>query len=128
VGAGASFLPPSRLGFPLLDGAQPIDETLPLARSGQGELLTVCGASAAPDEARARRARYPEAAAEDMEGFGVALACRLFDVPLTVVRGISNVAGERERGNWRVGAALAAARELALEWLARAGETGEESG
>lgn len=120
VGAGPTFLPPARLGFPLLDGAGPVDETLPLAGPGQGELLTVCGASAAPDEARARRLSYPEASAEDMEGFGVALACRLFEVPLAVVRGISNVAGERERRSWRTREALAAARQLAREWLARA--------
>ncbi len=126
VGAGVSFLPPSRLGFPQWDGAQPIAETLPLSRSGQGELLTVCGASADPGEASARRARYPDASAEDMEGFGVALACHLFGVPLAVVRGISNAAGERERGTWCVRAALAAARVLALEWLARA--DGEHAG
>src|SRR6185503_6387558 len=50
VGAGASFLPPSRLGFPQWPGQEPIDETLSLAPGGQGELLTVCGASAAPEE------------------------------------------------------------------------------
>jgi futalosine hydrolase len=119
AGAGASFLPPSRLGFPQWDGEERIDETLSLSPGGQGELLTVCAASASPEEARARRDRYPDAAAEDMEGFGVALACRLACVPLAIVRGISNPAGVRERAAWRVGPALRAARTLALEWLAR---------
>lgn len=129
VGTGASFQPPSRLGFPQWDGAEPIDETLTLSPGGQGELLTVCAASASPSEASARRERYPEAVAEDMEGFGVALACRLLGVPLAVVRGISNAAGEREREAWCVRAALAAARVLALEWLARADwENGRERG
>lgn len=120
VGGGAGFLPPSHLGFAQWQGAERIAETLPLSPHGQGELLTVCAASASPAEASARRRRYPDASAEDMEGFGVALACRLFGVPLAVVRGISNVAGERDRGTWCVRAALAAARELAREWLARA--------
>lgn len=120
VGAGAAFLPPSSLGFPQWAGAERIEETLTLQPGGQGELLTVCAASASPAEAAARRARYPEAIAEDMEGFGVAIACRLAGVPVAVVRGISNTAGVRDRGHWCVRAALAAARTLALEWLARA--------
>lgn len=120
VGAGAAFLPPSRLGFPQWAGPERIEETLDLHPGGQGELLTVCAASASPEEATGRRARYPEATAEDMEGFGVAIACRLSGVPVAVVRGISNTAGMRDRGLWCVRTALAAARALALEWLERA--------
>jgi futalosine hydrolase len=55
-----------------------------------------------------------------MEAFGAALACHLAGVPLVVVRGISNHAGERDATRWRVREALAAARTLALEWLERA--------
>jgi futalosine hydrolase len=120
AGAGTGFLPPSRLGFPQWEGPPgPVEDALELAPGGTGELLTVCAASASPGEASARRERHPAAVAEDMEGFGVALACHLARVPLAVVRGISNAAGERERRTWRVPAALAAARRLALEWLAQ---------
>lgn len=120
AGAGAGFQPPSGLGFPQWEGPPgPVEDTLELAPGGAGELLTVCAASASQLEAGARRERYPGAVAEDMEGFGVALACHLAGVPLAVVRGISNAAGERERRTWRVRAALAAARLLALEWLAQ---------
>jgi futalosine hydrolase len=52
-----------------------------------------------------------------MEGFGVAFACALARVPCTIVRGISNVVGERDKRNWRIPDALAAARTLALELL-----------
>ena len=52
-----------------------------------------------------------------MEGFAVALACALARVPCAIVRGISNVAGDREAGRWRIPAALAAARALALQAL-----------
>jgi futalosine hydrolase len=55
--------------------------------------------------------------AEDMEGFGVALACRLLGVPLAIVRGISNEAGDREHARWQVPAALAAAADLAVRVL-----------
>ena len=61
--------------------------------------------------------RFPGAAAEDMEGFGVALACALHGVPLSIVRGISNAAGQRAPAHWRISPALAAARTLLLELL-----------
>ena len=122
AGSGPDFLPPSRLGFPQWQGAnERIEETLALRAHGTAELLTVCSASATPAEAGARRARYPAAVAEDMEGFGVALACRLAGVALTIVRGISNVAGERDRRRWNVRAALRTARQRALECLEQAG-------
>ena len=56
-------------------------------------------------------------AAEDMEGFAVAMACALNETPLRIVRGISNEVGDREPANWRIPLALGAARELAMEVL-----------
>ena len=104
-------------GFPQWPG---IGERITLASRSQAEplLLTVCKASGSPAEAEILRARFPGAAAEDMEGFGVALACALANVPCTIVRGISNACGDRNTRGWRIGEALAAARALALEWLA----------
>ncbi|MFM8578800.1 MAG: hypothetical protein ACKOCN_08370, partial [Planctomycetaceae bacterium] len=55
---------------------------------------------------------FPGAVAEDMEGFGVAMACRLVGVPLTIVRGISNIAGDRDTRQWRIRESLAAAADL----------------
>src|SRR6185436_12799914 len=70
VGAGTEFVPASRVGFAQWPGPPAIEERLTLAGGGTGALLTVCAASAVPSEAAARRARWPEALAEDMEGFG----------------------------------------------------------
>jgi futalosine hydrolase len=53
-----------------------------------------------------RRKVYRDAVAEDMEGFGVAMACQLLQVPLRIVRGISNVAGNRDFKSWQVESAL----------------------
>ncbi len=126
AGAGAGFVSASDLGFPQWqDGDGDVAEVLPLAatpRTAPGTapgalLLSVCAASADAAQAKARRARYPQALAEDMEAFGVALACRLARVPLAVVRGISNAVGERDASAWCIGAALAAARECAREAL-----------
>lgn len=77
-------------------------------------LLTVCAASAGPDDAASRLSRFPDAVAEDMEGFSVATACQLAGVPLAVVRGISNQAGDRDKGRWKVDAALDAAAECLI--------------
>jgi futalosine hydrolase len=52
-----------------------------------------------------------------MEAFGVAFACHLARVPLTVVRGISNAAGNRDKGDWRLDEALTSALDLAREGL-----------
>ena len=74
-----------------------------------GRLLTCCTASASPEEARQRLEQYPGAVAEDMEGFAVALACRLAGVPLAIARGISNAVGDRDFERWHIPAALDAA-------------------
>ena len=61
------------------------------------ELLSVAAAAGSPEEAAERQARHPAAAGEEMEGYAVAVAARLFGVGLTIVRGFSNVAGDRDR-------------------------------
>lgn len=119
VGCGDGFLPPSRLGLPQWPGPPPIEELLTLAGAAAPELLTVCAASATAAERDARARRYPRVVGEDMEGFGVALACSLAGVPLAIVRGFSNRVGVRDKGAWRIDEALAAAHALALAWLAR---------
>jgi futalosine hydrolase len=78
-------------------------------------LLSVCAASADRAHADRRRERYADMAAEDMEGFGVAAACELAGIPLRVIRGISNRAGDRNASGWRIESALAAVCQLLHE-------------
>jgi futalosine hydrolase len=52
-----------------------------------------------------------------MEGFAVAAACRLAGVPLDIVRGISNTAGDRDTSGWQIEAACRAAAALAVMLL-----------
>lgn len=126
VGEGERFLAPPALGFPQWpgDGEQgtAIEDRLPLAAAPGAScaplLLTTCAAADGREMAVERRRRFPEAAGEDMEGFGCAFACALAATPLRIVRGFSNVVGEREPERWRIPAALAAARRLLLEVLA----------
>ncbi len=93
----------------------PIGETGSEGSEGEGALLvTVLASSASPGQAERRADRFPRALLEDMEGFGVALACRLAGVPLRIIRGVSNEAGDRRRERWRVHEALEAAVSLAV--------------
>jgi futalosine hydrolase len=86
---------------------------------GQADLLlTVCAAAASAEDVRLRKQTFPAAVAEDMEGFAVAFACRLRGVPVGIIRGISNTAGDRDPSRWQVAAALEAAGRLALQSLA----------
>jgi futalosine hydrolase len=82
-----------------------------------GLLLTACAASATAADVAMRRAAFPAAVAEDMEGYGVALACQLAGVPLEIVRGISNTAGDRDKARWQIEPALEAAAALAAAIL-----------
>ena len=54
-----------------------------------------------------------------MEGFAVALAARIADVPIAVVRGISNHVGDRKVDGWQVPEALDAAWRVASDLVSR---------
>lgn len=106
-------------GFVAVGTPPPPLRCAPARSSGvRGELLSVAAAADGPAMASARRRRYPHALAEEMEGYSVALAARIFRVPLVILRGASNVAGERDPRNWHVEAALAACRDALAEWVA----------
>lgn len=128
AGSGDAFVPAATLGWLQWAGdPAPTDaaigDVINLSRSRSasassgGLLLTACAASATGGDVASRRKLFPAATAEDMEGFGVALACRLHGVPLGIVRGISNDAGDRDHGRWQMRAALDAAAALALRIL-----------
>jgi futalosine hydrolase len=71
-----------------------------------GTILTVATVSGTAATADERRARYPGALAEAMEGAGVAEAARQAGVRFGEVRAISNLAGPRERSAWKIADAL----------------------
>ena len=122
AGSGLSFETASELGWPQWtdpefgqsfgDVIETAIESDPHAPAGS-MLLTVCAASGCTDDVAHRLRKFPQAVAEDMEAFSVALACRMARVPFTVIRGISNMAGDRDKANWNVTGALEAAAELA---------------
>jgi futalosine hydrolase len=102
------FLSLSTLGFgPSELPATPIEVPDAL----RGPVLTVSTATGSATRARELAARH-RAAAEAMEGFGVATAAQRFATPCAEVRTISNVVGERDRERWDIPVALAALAEV----------------
>ncbi|MBV6702213.1 futalosine hydrolase [Kitasatospora aureofaciens] len=73
-----------------------------------GPVLTVSTVTGSAGRAAALTARHPGAAAEAMEGFGVAEAAARHGVPVFELRTVSNSVGPRDRAAWRIGEALAA--------------------
>ena len=120
-GEGAHHVGPQGMGAAQAPahGSRPrVVDRLPVGSGQGGVLLTVATAAARPEEAVWRRERHPDALAEDMEGFPVALACARLGVPLTILRGASNVVGGDAA--WDREAGLGAARRGLEAFVAEA--------
>ncbi|WP_432431056.1 futalosine hydrolase [Streptomyces hygroscopicus] len=74
----------------------------------RGTVLTVSTVTGSAERAAELLRRHPRAAAEAMEGFGVAEAAAAQSVPVLEVRAVSNTVGPRDRAAWRIGEALEA--------------------
>ncbi len=128
VGEGDRFRSAQSFGWQHWDGSDDspaIGDRIELAKStaldGLPEtprlLLTVTSVSERSVDVTHRLKHFPTAVAEDMEGFGVAVACQLANLPLRIVRGISNRAGDRNKSNWQIPAAIQSAAKLAEQIL-----------
>ncbi|WBB56199.1 futalosine hydrolase [Verrucosispora sp. WMMD573] len=112
------FLPIDELGMPaeLLGGGTAVDvdptlltglrTALPAAIVGPVLTVSTVTGTAASTEELVRR--HPEAVAEAMEGYGVAVAASQAGVPFAELRTISNPIGPRDRDGWRMRDALTA--------------------
>ncbi|CAM5299817.1 futalosine hydrolase [Streptomyces tanashiensis] len=81
-------------------------------------VLTVSTVTGTARRAAELAERRPTAAAEAMEGFGVAEAAAAHGVPVVEIRAVSNAVGPRDRAAWRIGEALGALRHT-FELLSR---------
>jgi futalosine hydrolase len=81
-----------------------------------GPSLTVGMVSGDAEVALRRFSRYA-AYAENMEGSAVAQACFRSNVSMVECRGISNVAGNRLKSEWRMDKAIAHCHGIILNWL-----------
>ena len=129
VGCGSQFQSASEMGWHQWPGVGPksdsttitdcltLDTNRQLSSERPSQLLTVCSASASAEQVAWHKQKFPQAAAEDMEGFSVATACLLAQVPLRIIRGLSNTAGDRDHRNWQSAMAMRSAVELCSSQL-----------
>ena len=118
LGADApdGFIPLSVLGFGVdrlavdADLLAALRAELPEAVAGP--ILTVTMVTGTAAATRAIEGRHPDAVAEAMEGFGVAMAAAGAGIPFAEVRTISNPVGPRDRGAWRIADALSALTDV----------------
>ncbi len=97
--------------------SQAVGDVIALAGGDSGLLLTVCAAAANMEEVGQRLACFPQSRAEEMEGYAVATACLATGTPLRILRGISNLAGDRQHHRWQMESALRSVAERLLEDL-----------
>ncbi|MCX5102434.1 futalosine hydrolase [Streptomyces sp. NBC_00264] len=108
------FVPVTELGFGRTWHLPPrslVREVAAATGALTGDILTVSTVTGSADRAAALLAAHPAAAAEAMEGFGVAEAADRIGVPALEIRAVSNAVGPRDRDAWRIGDALAALTE-----------------
>lgn len=115
------------LGLPGLSQEIPLDHemarclgeaALSIAPARIGRFLTVVGVSADHRLAEARASLF-SALVESMEGFAVALAGERFRIRVGEVRGVSNIAGIRDKSAWSLDLANQRAQEAVLSYLRR---------
>ncbi|MER7443641.1 futalosine hydrolase [Micromonospora avicenniae] len=121
--APEGFIPIDALGMPpaLLGGGSTIvadPELLAALRAALpdaviGPVLTVNTVTGTAVSTELLSKRHPDAVAEAMEGYGVAVAAAQAGLPFAELRTISNPIGPRDRNSWRMREALAALTEAA---------------
>ncbi|MFD4144144.1 futalosine hydrolase, partial [Streptomyces sp. NPDC058572] len=107
------YLPVDELGFGRSVHHPPAELSARLAKTLDAvyaPVLTVSTVTGSAARAAELTARHPHAAAEAMEGFGVAEAATAHGVPVVEIRAVSNAVGPRDRAAWRIGEALDALR------------------
>ncbi|SHL92530.1 futalosine hydrolase [Actinacidiphila paucisporea] len=111
VQTAEGFTPVAELGFGRSEHRPPARLSRAVAAAlgaAHGPVLTVSTVTGTAARAAELAGRHPGAVAEAMEGFGVAEAVALFDIPVLEIRAVSNAVGPRDRAAWRIGEALAA--------------------
>jgi futalosine hydrolase len=83
-----------------------------------GRILTVVGVSRQHLDAH-KRAECFDVMAENMEGYGLALAGLCFGIKVAEIRGISNMAGDHDKSRWDFKGAREKTQTAVLEYLSK---------
>ena len=130
VGQGDAHQGADSLGFVQAPGLTGHSLSLTVPPCWQGSTGITCSVASASEhdqQAVGVRSRQTDACLEDMETWAVAIACRDADIPLTVLRAVSNIAGSRDRSEWRIDPALEILREAMISLFSSNGTSGEAS-
>ncbi len=117
------FLDMEALGFPVIAGDPPLFNRLPLDLfpAPRRAPFVTCATCTGTDARAAALAARTGGAVESMEGAAIVHVARLTGLKVGEVRGVSNVAGKRDRKAWRVQEAAAAARAALVAWIEAGG-------
>jgi futalosine hydrolase len=105
------FLDMTALGFPI----GPL--TLDLFPCQTRVAFVTCATCTGTDARAAELVRRTGGAVESMEGAAIVHVARKMGVPVGEIRGISNIAGRRDRASWRLDEAAANARAALVAWI-----------
>lgn len=105
------FLDMTALGFPI----GPL--TLDLFPAETRVPFATCATCTGTDARAAEMVRRTGAAVESMEGAAIVHIARKMGVAVGEIRGISNIAGRRDRASWRLDEAAANARAALVAWI-----------
>ena len=114
----AGFLNMKALGFPVVDGAQPLFDELPMsvfAALPRVRFVTVSTCTGTESAAREIESRT-SGAVENMEGAAIAHVAHLHGIPVGEVRAVSNIVTNRDKSTWRIKDAAEAAQQAVVDW------------
>jgi len=117
------FMDMQALGFPVIDQTPPLFNRLPLdlfPATLRVPFVTCSACTGTDEQAQAIVARTG-GVVESMEGAAIVHVARLSQIPVGEIRGISNIAGRRDRASWRIDEAAAAARRALVDWIEAGG-------
>ncbi len=117
------FLDMEALGFPVIEQTPPLFNRLPLDLfpATRRVPFVTCSVCTGTDEQAQTIVARTGGAVESMEGAAIVHVARLSQIPVGEIRGISNMAGRRDRASWRVAEAAAAARRTLIDWIEAGG-------
>jgi futalosine hydrolase len=117
----AGFLDMKTLGFPVVDGPNPLFNELPMhvfPLQRRVRFVTMATCTGTDGDARAIETRTG-GSVESMEGAAFAHVAHLHGVRVGEVRGISNMVTDRDTSAWRLKEASLAAQEALVSWIDR---------
>lgn len=116
------FLDMKALGMPVVAGpSMPLFNELPMQlfpAERRVRFVTVSTCTGTKADAAAMEARTL-GVVENMEGAAVAHVACLHSIPVGELRGVSNIATDRDKSSWRIQEAADAAQRALLAWLSR---------